>query len=71
MGVLAADWESASIATVCALNGVRCLILRGVSDVPARAGRSGAADQERDYVQNTRVIMKDLLAVVERCRLRH
>jgi phosphoribosylformylglycinamidine synthase len=28
-GFLAADWESASIAAVCKLNKIKCLILRG------------------------------------------
>lgn len=32
-GAIAADWESGAIAWVAARNGVRCLILRGVSDV--------------------------------------
>lgn len=30
---IAADWESGAIAHVCRLNGVHCLILRGVSDL--------------------------------------
>lgn len=71
MGALAADWESASIATVCALNGVRCLILRGVSDIPTKAGLSGARAQERDYVQRTRVIMEELFAAVARLEFCH
>lgn len=56
-GVPAADWESASIATVCALNKVRCLILRGVSDVPAHPGTAGRNVQELDYERNTPIIL--------------
>lgn len=32
-GAIAADWESGAIAWVCARRDVRCLILRGVSDL--------------------------------------
>jgi len=32
-GAIAADWESGAIAHVAARNGVRCLILRGITDL--------------------------------------
>ena len=32
-GAVVGDWESASIAYVCRLNKIKCLILRGVSDL--------------------------------------
>lgn len=32
-GAIAADWESGAIAHIAARNGVRCLILRGVTDL--------------------------------------
>jgi len=35
-GAAAADWESGAIAWVAGRNGVRCLILRGVSDLVSR-----------------------------------
>jgi adenosylhomocysteine nucleosidase len=35
---IAGDWESGAIAYVAARNGVRCLILRGVSDVVGEQG---------------------------------
>jgi len=37
-GAVAADWESGAIAWVAARNGVRCLILRGVSDLVGADG---------------------------------
>lgn len=41
---VAADWESGAIAWVAACNGVRCLILRGVSDlVNPQAGEAYGA----------------------------
>ena len=39
-GVSAADWESGAIAYVAARNKVRCLILRGVSDLVGEAGEA-------------------------------
>jgi adenosylhomocysteine nucleosidase len=69
-GVLAADWESASIATVCKLNKIRCLILRGVSDIPEKNGRPKEGLQERDYQKNTRIIMRDLFGILRRIVLR-
>jgi len=67
-GVLAADWESASIAKVCELNRIRCLILRGVSDIPEKRGESKEDIQERDYRKNTRIIMKDLLSIIDQMK---
>ena len=60
-----ADWESASIAKVCKLNRIKCLILRGVSDIPEMRRGSKEDFQERDYQRNTRIIVKDLLSIVE------
>ncbi|WP_374687397.1 hypothetical protein [Promineifilum sp.] len=40
-GAIAADWESGAIAYVAARNGVRCLILRVVSDLVSDAGENG------------------------------
>ncbi|MFX0199651.1 MAG: 5'-methylthioadenosine/S-adenosylhomocysteine nucleosidase [Candidatus Hodarchaeota archaeon] len=68
--VLAADWESASIAKVCELNKVKCLILRGVTDIPERRPRSKDDLQDRDYNKNTPIIMKNLLSVISEMRLR-
>ena len=46
-GAVAADWESGAIAWVAARNSVRCLILRGVSDlVGADGGEAYVGDAE-------------------------
>src|SRR6266567_934096 len=39
-GAVAGDWESGAIAYVAARNHVRCLILRGVSDLVGEAGEA-------------------------------
>lgn len=65
---LAADWESASVAKVCELNRIKCLILRGVSDIPEKRSESKEDIQERDYNLNTRIIMKDLLSMISQMR---
>jgi nucleoside phosphorylase len=62
--VLAADWESASIAKICELNNIECLILRGISDIPKKKRESKEDIQERDYKKNTRIIMTDLLSII-------
>jgi adenosylhomocysteine nucleosidase len=67
---LAADWESASIAKVCELNKTKCLILRGVSDIP-RKSRGGKKDiQEEDYQANTPRIMKELFSILQNITFR-
>ena len=62
--VLAVDWESASIAKICELNKIKCLILRGISDIPEKRGESKEGIQERDYRKNTRIIMKNLFSII-------
>ncbi len=64
-GVLAADWESASIAKVCELNNIKCLILRGVTDIPPVRNDLNVDIQEIDYKRNTKIVIKKLLSIVE------
>jgi len=66
--VLAADWESASIAKVCELNKTKCIILRGVSDIPRERGKVKRDIQEGDYRKNTRIIMRNLLFTIGEMR---
>jgi adenosylhomocysteine nucleosidase len=68
--VLAADWESASIAKICELNKIKCLILRGVSDIPEKSRKLKEDIQERDYEKNTRNIMKDLFSIIGQIEFR-
>jgi adenosylhomocysteine nucleosidase len=59
-GAIAADWESGSIAWVANTNGVRCLILRGVTDlVNSQAGE--AYGNISIFHENTKSIMKTLI----------
>jgi nucleoside phosphorylase len=58
--VLAADWETAAIAKICSINGIRCCVLRGVSDV-AFGDESNGEYQLNDYKNNTGTIMSILV----------
>jgi adenosylhomocysteine nucleosidase len=61
--ILAADWESASIAKVCELNKIKCLILRGVSDIPEETP-SSKRSQDYHYRHNMPIIMKRLVDIL-------
>jgi len=60
-GILAADWESASIAKVCELNKTQCLILRGVTDIPDDT-------QASDFQNNTPKVMESLFRILSQIR---
>jgi len=59
-GAVAADWESGAIAWVAHNNGVRLLILRGVSDLVCADGGEAYGDYEL-FVHRTREVMKGLI----------
>jgi nucleoside phosphorylase/predicted enzyme related to lactoylglutathione lyase len=59
-GAVAADWESGAIAWVAKRNGVRCLILRGVTDLVGTAGGE-AYGNIAIFRENTRKVMKELI----------
>ena len=59
-GAIAADWESGAIAHVAARNGVRCLILRGVTDLVS-ADDGEAYGRPEVFVARTAEIMAQLL----------
>ena len=58
-GAIAGDWESGAIAFVTWRNGVRCLILKGVSDLVGDGGGEAYSDR-RVYVEGTRFVMSRL-----------
>ncbi len=58
---VAGDWESGAIAYVAKRNGVRCLILRGVSDVVGSEGSEAYGNLEL-YRWRTEEIMTKLVA---------
>jgi adenosylhomocysteine nucleosidase len=55
-GGIAADWESGALAWVCQKNGVRCLILRAVSDLVNPQGGEAYADIRVFHKASERVI---------------
>ncbi|MBU2610942.1 MAG: 5'-methylthioadenosine/S-adenosylhomocysteine nucleosidase, partial [Chloroflexi bacterium] len=57
---VAADWESGAIAWVAKRNGVRCLILRGVTDLVGAAGGEAYGNIEL-FHERTREVMKQLV----------
>jgi adenosylhomocysteine nucleosidase len=56
----AADWESGAIAWVSERNQIRCLILRGVSDMVSEQGGEAYGNMEL-FIQGTHQVMKILL----------
>jgi adenosylhomocysteine nucleosidase len=64
-GAVAADWESGAIAWVANKNGVRCLILRGVTDLVS-LNRGEAYGNIELFHENTRAVMKVLLGQLPR-----
>ena len=59
----AADWESGAIAWVSRKNKVRCLILRGVTDLVG-AGGGEAYGKIEVFHENTRLVMKRLVGML-------
>jgi adenosylhomocysteine nucleosidase len=59
-GAVAADWESGAIAWVAHKNNVRCLILRGVTDIVG-AGGGEAYGNITLFHERTRNVMKNLI----------
>jgi adenosylhomocysteine nucleosidase len=59
-GAVASDWESGAIAWVAKKNNVRCLILRGVTDLVGGQGGEAYGNIEL-FWERTRTVMKELL----------
>ncbi len=60
-GAVAGDWESGAIAWVAARNGVRCLILRGVTDLVGSGGGEAYDGNLHVFVQGTRRVFEQVL----------
>lgn len=60
-GAVAADWESGAIAWVAARNGVRCLILRGVSDLVGDGCGDAYDGHLAVYVEGAAAVMRKLV----------
>jgi adenosylhomocysteine nucleosidase len=61
---VAGDWESGAIAWVASQNDVRCLILRGVTDLVGVEGGEAYDGNLDIFVEGTRVVMGKLLAAL-------
>jgi adenosylhomocysteine nucleosidase len=62
-GAIAADWESGTIAWVAKQNGVRCLILRGVTDLVGAGGGEAYGDYDL-FLRRTQEIMRQLILLI-------
>ena len=58
---VAGDWESGAIAWVANRNQVRCLILRGVTDLVGAEGGEAYEGNVQIYVENTEKMMNGLV----------
>jgi adenosylhomocysteine nucleosidase len=56
---VAADWESGAIAWVAQKNGIKCLILRGVTDLVSTEAGEAYGDYDL-FSQRTREVMRNL-----------
>jgi adenosylhomocysteine nucleosidase len=64
-GAVAADWESGAIAWVAKKNGIRCLILRGVTDLVSPEGGEAYGDIGI-FHENTKKVMRQLVEELPR-----
>jgi len=60
---IAADWESGAIAWVAKQNGVRCFILRGVTDLVGAGGGEAYGDYDL-FIRRTGEIMQQLILLI-------
>lgn len=63
-GAVAGDWESGAIAWVAARHGVRCLILRGVTDLVGQTGGEAYDGNLHVFVSGTRQVFETVLPVL-------
>jgi adenosylhomocysteine nucleosidase len=63
-GAVAGDWESASIAYVARRNGVRCLIIRGVTDLVGPDGCEIYDGTATLFRERAREVMTRLVAAL-------
>ncbi|MDX9954026.1 MAG: 5'-methylthioadenosine/S-adenosylhomocysteine nucleosidase [Anaerolineae bacterium] len=63
-GAAAADWESGAIAYVAARNGVRCLVLRAVTDVVGPESAEAYDGTMQLFTERTREVMQGMLAAL-------
>jgi adenosylhomocysteine nucleosidase len=60
-GAVAGDWESGAIAWVATRHGIRCLILRGVTDLVSEMSGDAYEGNLRVWIDATEVVMRSLV----------
>jgi adenosylhomocysteine nucleosidase len=58
--VMAADWESGSIALICKINKVPCCIIRGITDIPIDSSEENLINQGDAFIKNTPKVMQKI-----------
>lgn len=70
-GITIADMEAAAIAYICRLNGVECVIVKGISDFAIDESLAGVeqseAVQHEDFRKNVPIIMKKIFDTYLAC----
>lgn len=61
-GAVAGDWESGAIAWVANRNGIRCIILRAVTDVVGAEGSPAYGNMEY-FIQGTKAVLGSLIQI--------
>lgn len=59
-GISASDMEASAILKICKINGIECIIMKGISDKPIK-GESGYNEQLDVYEYNLPIVMKKLI----------
>lgn len=59
-GVMASDMEASAIFKICKINGIECIIIKGISDKPIK-GENGYDEQSEVYEYNLPIVMKKLI----------
>lgn len=59
-GILASDKEASAILKICKINGIKCIIMKGISDKPIK-GENGYDEQLEVYEYNLPIVMKKLI----------
>ena len=65
-GAIAGDWESGAIAWVATRNQIKCLILRGVSDLVSAEGGEAYEGNKDVFVAGAQTVMTHLTKVLPR-----
>lgn len=59
-GILASDMEASAVLKICKVNGIECIIIKGISDKPIK-GENGYDEQLDVYEYNLPIVMKNII----------